>query len=74
MAGAVINLRQARKRKLRAERERQAEVNRFEHGRSRHEKELATRLNLKAASDLKARRLQPLPDGEPEKDPSPSGH
>ncbi|MGN6549972.1 MAG: DUF4169 family protein [Pararhizobium sp.] len=86
-AAELVNLRQARKRKLRAERQREAEINRFEHGRSREEKALAARLNRKAAEDLEARRLEgarradgpqgigpgPGPNGQPDPEPT-SGH
>lgn len=87
MAGEVVNLRQARKRKLRAERQREAEINRFEHGRSREEKALAARLNRKAAEEIEAGRLEgarcaddpqgvgpePAPKREPDPEPT-SGH
>lgn len=58
MAAELVNLRRARKQNARAERERTAERNRFEHGRTRHEKELAAALNRKAADRLAAGRIE----------------
>ena len=48
MAGEVINLRQARKRRDRSEKEAVAERNRFEHGRPKAERDLARARNEQA--------------------------
>jgi len=59
MSGDVVNLRMARKRRDRAAKEADAERNRFEHGRSKAERELARARNEKAARDLVASRREP---------------
>jgi len=59
MSGDVVNLRMARKRRDRTAKEAQAERNRFEHGRSKAERELARARNEKAARDLDASRREP---------------
>lgn len=55
----MVNLRMARKRRDRTTKEAQAERNRFEHGRSKAERELARARNEKAARDLDASRREP---------------
>ncbi len=52
MSGDVVNLRQARKKKARAEKDRVAEQNRLTHGRTKAEKTLTRTLNEKAARTL----------------------
>lgn len=59
MSGDVVNLRIARKRRDRATKEADAERNRFEHGRSKAERELARARNDKAARDHDASRREP---------------
>jgi hypothetical protein len=49
MSAEIVNLRQARKSKLRSEKERQADQNRISFGRTRQEKSLTGALNEKAA-------------------------
>ncbi len=49
----IVNLRQARKRKARAEKDAQAEANRVAFGRTKEDKRLS-----KARQDLEARRLE----------------
>lgn len=58
MSGDVVNLRMARKRRDRAEKEAKAERNRFEHGRTKAERELARARNEKAARDHDASRRE----------------
>lgn len=58
MTAGIVNLRQARKQKARADKERAAERSRYEHGRTRHEKELAAALNRKAAEAIAAGRIE----------------
>jgi hypothetical protein len=53
MTAEIVNLRQARKRKARAEKETAAEANRLRHGLPKPEKR-----RLKAEGDLAARRLE----------------
>lgn len=62
MSGDVVNLRMARKRRDRAEKEATAERNRFEHGRSKAERELARARNEKTTRDHDASRREE-PDG-----------
>lgn len=52
MAADIVNLRQFRKTKARAEREATAEQNRLTHGRTKAEKTLTRALNEKAAKQL----------------------
>ena len=52
MAADIVNLRQFRKTKARAEREATAEQNRLTHGRTKAEKTLTRALNEKAARQL----------------------
>ncbi|MBC7281200.1 DUF4169 family protein [Hoeflea sp.] len=60
MSGDVVNLRLARKRRDRAVKEADAERNRFEHGRSKAERQLARARNDKAAREHDAQRREPL--------------
>jgi hypothetical protein len=68
MAADIINLRQARKRKAREDRQAEAEQNRQLHGETKASKSLRKRKADKAATDLAAhRRDNPDPDPvEPE--------
>jgi hypothetical protein len=50
--GDVVNLRQFRKTKARAEKDKQADQNRISHGRSKAEKNLTDALNDKAEKIL----------------------
>lgn len=52
MSGDIVNLRQFRKQKTRAEKEKTAEQNRITFGRTRAEKSLTTKLNEKAEKAL----------------------
>lgn len=57
MTGDVVNLRQVRKRKARAEKDRNAEQNRISFGRTKDEKSLTGKLNDKAEKSLDQGRL-----------------
>lgn len=59
MSGDVVNLRMARKHRDRAAKEATAERNRFEHGRTKAERDLARAKNDKAARDHDASRREP---------------
>ncbi|MDP2121346.1 MAG: DUF4169 family protein [Hoeflea sp.] len=59
MSGELVNLRLARKRRDRLAKEAVADRNRFEHGRSKAERELARARNDKATRDLDASRREP---------------
>jgi hypothetical protein len=59
MSGDVVNLRMARKRRDRTTKEADAERNRFEHGRSKAERDLARARNDKATRDHDASRRDP---------------
>ncbi|MBB4198370.1 hypothetical protein CCR94_22550 [Rhodoblastus sphagnicola] len=61
----IVNLRQARKRRDRAERDAQAEANRLQHGRTKEEKTLTAARRAQDARKLEAHRLEPSP---PEQD------
>lgn len=63
MAAEIVNLRQARKTKARAEKDRQAEQNRLTFGRNKAEKNLTKALNDKAEARLDQGRLQ-KPDAQ----------
>lgn len=63
MSGEVVNLRMARKRRDRAEKDATAERNRFEHGRSKAERELARARNDKTTRDHNASRREPDGNG-----------
>lgn len=52
MSGDIVNLRQFRKQKTRAEKEKAAEQNRITFGRTKAEKALTTKLNEKAGKAL----------------------
>lgn len=52
MSGDIVNLRQFRKQKTRAEKEKTAEQNRITFGRTKAEKSLTTKLNEKAEKEL----------------------
>lgn len=54
----IINLRQARKKAARSEKERQAEQNRLTFGRTKAEKNLTRALNEKAEKTLDQGRLE----------------
>jgi len=58
MSGDVVNLRMARKRRDRVTKEADAERNRFEHGRSKAERDLAHARNDKAAREHDASRRE----------------
>jgi hypothetical protein len=58
MSAEIVNLRQARKSKLRSEKERQSEQNRISFGRTRQEKSLTGALNEKAAKALDQGRIE----------------
>ena len=59
----IVNLRQVRKRKRRAENERTADANRVRHGRPKGEKLETSRLNAMAEERLAAHRRD-RPDGK----------
>jgi len=63
MSGDVVNLRMARKRRDRTTKEAEAERNRFEHGRSKAERELARARNDKATREHEAKRREPGDSG-----------
>lgn len=58
MSGDVVNLRQFRKAKQRADKEKQAERNRLTFGRNKAEKTLTKTLNEKAERSLDQGRLE----------------
>jgi GAF domain-containing protein len=58
MAADIVNLRQFRKTKARAEREASAEQNRLTHGRTKAEKTLTRTLNEKALRQLDQGRIE----------------
>lgn len=60
--GEVVNLRMARKRKARAEREKDAERNRAEHGVSRNQRAAARAETDRAGAALDAHRREPPTD------------
>ena len=57
--GEIINLRQARKSRKRAEGERQAEANRLQHGRTKAEKRLTAMTRQRQVSTVDGARLEP---------------
>ncbi|MCB1444853.1 MAG: DUF4169 family protein [Rhizobiaceae bacterium] len=61
MAADIVNLRQARKQKTRAEKERKAAENRAHFGRTKHEKTLTLALKDKADRTLDQGRLEKAP-------------
>lgn len=60
MTGEIVNLRMARKQKLRSEREELAAKNRFEHGRTKAERENAGKENQRSQRLLDAGRREPV--------------
>ena len=60
----VVNLRQARKRRDRAERETEAEANRIKHGLGKAEKTLASARREQDARKLEGHRLEPGPGAD----------
>jgi hypothetical protein len=63
--GEVVNLRIARKRKVRADHQRQAAENRAAHGRSKGEAMLADTIRDQVDGRLEAhRRVDRVPDGD----------
>ncbi|UVC06728.1 DUF4169 family protein [Rhizobium sp. TH2] len=58
MAADVINLRQARKQKARAEKEQTAAENRAQFGRAKHEKAVTRALNAKVEKALDQGKLE----------------
>jgi hypothetical protein len=61
----IVNLRTARKRKTRAQKEKAAQENRVLHGRTRVEREVAEVLREREASTHEAHRREGrVPDGE----------
>ena len=62
MTGNVVNLRMARKRKNRAQKEANAEQNRISFGRTKHEKNLTRALNDKQKDYVDAQKLTPEKD------------
>lgn len=59
MCAEIVNLRQARKRKARSDKEKLAEQNRIGFGRTKNEKNLTKALNEKAAKDHAQGRMDP---------------
>ncbi len=57
MTAEIVNLRQARKHKAKAEREKKAQDNRVKFGRSKSEKELARKTDTLAAAHMDAHRI-----------------
>ena len=62
MTGNVVNLRMARKRKNRAQKEANAEQNRISYGRTKQEKNLTRALNDKQKDFVDAQKLTPEKD------------
>lgn len=62
MTGNVVNLRMARKRKDRAQKEAKAEQNRISFGRTKQEKSLTRALNDKQKNFVDAQKLNPEKD------------
>lgn len=62
MTGNVVNLRMARKRKDRAQKEAKAEQNRISFGRTKQEKNLTRALNEKQKNFVDAQKLNPEKD------------
>lgn len=70
----IVNLRMARKRKTRQDRQRAAEENRIRHGRTGNERRAAAvERDRSAAAHEAHRREQPPGDGPPQNGPSGSG-
>lgn len=67
MASNVVNLNRFRKKKVREERAKQAEINRIRHGRTQAEKDRELAEKERAARTLEGKRLAPAPtEEEPE--------
>ncbi|QRN80022.1 MAG: DUF4169 family protein [Nocardiopsis sp. BM-2018] len=64
MSGEVVNLRQFRKRKARAEAEREAADNRVKFGRKKSEKEITERERAREAARLEGHRRDPQQGGD----------
>ena len=64
MSGDIVNLRQFRKQKARAEAERQAADNRVKFGRKKSEKEITERERARDAARLEGHRLGGSNDGD----------
>lgn len=58
MAAEIVNLKQYKKQKARADKEKQAEQNRITFGRTKADKKLADARNEKALKDLEAKKLE----------------
>ena len=58
MAADIVNLRQARKQKARVDKDKTAEANRLQFGRTKVEKTLTRALNDKAAKTLDQGRIE----------------
>ena len=61
MSGDIVNLRQFRKSKERQDKDRKAEQNRLQYGRTKAEKNLTQALNEKAEKQLDQGRLERSP-------------
>lgn len=64
MAGNVVNLNKFRKKKARADRAKQAEINRIRHGRTKAEKEKELTERERAARLLEGHRLEEPPPSD----------
>ncbi len=73
MSGDIINLRQYRKRKSREEKEKAAEANRIEHGRTKAEKKLTDALKRQAVRSLDQKRLESKPSSSTKGRDDPAG-
>ena len=62
MAAEIVNLKQFKKQKARADKEKQAEQNRISFGRSKAEKNLTHARNDKAQKELDAKKLEDRDD------------
>ena len=65
MAGNVVNLNRFRKKKLREERAKQAEINRVRHGRTQAQKDRENADRERAARMLEGKRLEETKDEVP---------
>lgn len=73
MASNVVNLNRFRKQKARADKEKQAEINRIRHGRTKAQKERELADQQRAARLLDGKRLvheEPAPDSSSQGDPA----
>lgn len=64
MSGDVVNLRQARKRKARAEKDAQAQRNRAEFGRTKAEKAVTSAEQARRERDLDGKHLPDAPQDQ----------